>query len=362
MINNSSPRALRALPIQIIETGQGVILRRGKIEVKVTGTGAAAIVHRVFNALAHGNYTQEELCECFAGPEREAAKGLIEKLVVARMIAEGEAPEDRSEPRESHIEIFYGQYGRKLGDVRRHLNDRCLVILGVNYISRRLVEALRRSGADNFEVVDYPLLRNLRLFDSTAMLMSDEWPALKPPLEYRKWREWLDDSNGLFCLIATSDFGGHRVMRDWNRFCIERKQQFLPVVLQNLVGYIGPLVIPGETACYECLYARQNSHLSNFEDRYALEKVSFEGQIVNGFHPSMASVLGDLTAIELVKIYGSILASPVVGTQIEVNMMATQLERRKVLKIPRCHACSSLRIRSCSNILKTAAIAGSLRS
>jgi molybdopterin-synthase adenylyltransferase len=39
-------------------------------------------------------------------------------------------------------------------------------------------------------------------------------------------------------------------MRKWNDFCVRNDHAFLPIVLRDLIGYVGPLVIPHKTACY----------------------------------------------------------------------------------------------------------------
>jgi thiazole/oxazole-forming peptide maturase SagC family component len=109
-----------------------------------------------------------------------------------------------------------------------------------------------------------------------------------------------------------------------------------------LIGYIGPLVIPSETACLECLKARQNSHLQDHVSRHAVEAVAFESQGYLGFHPSMAHILGDIAAFEVFKFCSGSLPSVNVGTLIEVNLLATRITTRRVLKVPRCPACSPL--------------------
>ena len=60
----------------------------------------------------------------------------------------------------------------------------------------------------------------------------------------------------------------------------------------------------------------------------------------------MASILGDIAAIELSKFYGIRMPLWRVGTLIEVNLVAMRLNARKVLKIPRCSVCSILNTRS----------------
>src|SRR5262249_10319169 len=148
------------------------------------------------------------------------------------------------------------------------------------------------------------------------------------------------------CIVATSDFGGLTSMRQWNEFCVTRNIHFFPVVLQNLVGYVGPLVVPGETPCFECVRARQNANIEDPTTRAAAEPHAFSSQHVIGFHPSMATILGDIAAVELGKFYGGWLASESVGSLIVVRLLVPSVTTHRVLKIPRCPVCSDLNKRA----------------
>ena len=53
----------------------------------------------------------------------------------------------------------------------------------------------------------------------------------------------------------------------------------------------------------------------------------------------MASILGDLAALELTKFYAGVLRYKV-GTLVEVSMLIPNLVTRKVLRAPRCPVCS----------------------
>ena len=250
--------------------------------------------------------------------------------------------EEETEGPESNLDVFYWHFGEKAAQVTARLNRRTLVILGVNCISRQLAISLAASGVENFHVLDHPRLRNLCLFDDAGKLKADQWPAsLKAP------QDWTDSlgSQSFDCLIATSDFGGQEAMREWNTLCVKENRHFLPVVLQDLIGYVGPLVVPGETACLDCLRTRQNSQTKDYQSRRLPEGVAFEGQGVIGFHPAMASIIGNIAAFELIKLYSDTLPFSKVGTLIEVNLLATEMKARKVLKIPRCPTCSPLKTR-----------------
>jgi bacteriocin biosynthesis cyclodehydratase domain-containing protein len=338
-----SSQKLKCLPVQIIQSGNRVILKRGRTEIKIEGDGAGEALQAILGAtVTDEGATREELCARFAAPDRPTVESLITHLTDKKILVpadEGVVEFDAVEP---SIDIFYWHFGHPAERITEQLNEKGIVILGVNCISRQLATSFIDSGITRFTVVDYPLLRNLRLFEGGAAPAPASWPAAARGL-IKDYGEWADsaDPAGLHCLIGTADFAGQEFLRPWNEFCIEHNLHFLPVTLNDLVGYVGPLVIPGQTSCLECLLARQNSHLFHANARREVAEQAFAGQGVTGFHPSMASILGDVAAIELCKLYGG-LPEWHVGALIEVNLLAGRMKPRRVLRVPRCPVCSSL--------------------
>jgi bacteriocin biosynthesis cyclodehydratase domain-containing protein len=332
---------LRSLPAQVIEFENGIILRRGCTEFKIDGPEARRIVQTILAGMSEEGGTLEEVFSFVPEPYKEAVGDLTAQLLARRFLVPAGTGHDMAKP-EDALDVFYWNFGYQSEDVSNSLNSRRITIMGVNCITRQLSTSLRAANLTNFELVDYPLLRNLRLFDENGELRLEEWPPTGPlPVPFKLWTEaGAGEPRG--CLVAASDFGGMHLLREWNEYCVADSRDFLPVVLQNAVGYVGPLVIPGETACYECLRGRQNSHLADPPAQRAAELKAFEGQFVDGFHPSMASVLGDLAAIELTKFYARVPRWRV-GALIEVSLLSPSMVSRKVLKLPRCRVCSTLK-------------------
>ena len=339
----SPQQRLKALAVHVIDAEDGAIVKRGCTELKIGGPGAAEIVRKVLAATSIGGATSAEICGLFAPSAAPLVRQLIEQLLVRNFLAPVDEAESEAGEPEGPLDIFYWHFDAKAAQVAERLNRQSLAILGVNCVSRQLAVSLTASGVENVRVWDHPRLRNPRFFDKAGRLNADQWSASLPSP-----REWTNeiDTDSLGCLIASSDFGGWETLHEWNRFCVQYHKHFLPVVLQDMVGYVGPLVIPGETACLECVRMRRNSHAEDHEARGLIEESAFEGQGAIGFHPSMASILGDIAALELTKFYSGVLPSPKVGTLIEVNLLATGLTSRKVLKVPRCPVCSPLLARS----------------
>jgi bacteriocin biosynthesis cyclodehydratase domain-containing protein len=334
---------LRAVLVQLVEVPDGVLLKRGCAEMNVEGDGAKEIVELLLGRAAGAPATRDELLDGVPAPAREAVADLVDQLRQRRiLIAADESAEDVPE---GPVDVFYWHFGARAADVVDRLASRRIAVIGVNSIGRQLLIALARGGASNVTAVDYPLLRNVSLFDSAGAISADDWPPAIAVSPFETW--WEQEHDGLLdCVVATSDFGGMQLLRRWNEFCVERGIHFLPVVLQNLIGYVGPLVVPGETACFECLRARQNANLDDPEAQRAAEHAAFEGQSVAAFHPSMGSILGDLAAMELTKFYGGVIPTWRVGALVEVNLLQPSITTRSVLRIPRCSVCSPLRTRS----------------
>ncbi|MGD9725983.1 MAG: TOMM precursor leader peptide-binding protein [Nitrospiraceae bacterium] len=340
---------LKALPVHLVQIQGGVVIKRGCTETKILGDGASEVVQTVFAAtLTEAGATHSEILKLFSSPSRAAIEDLLHQLKDRRLLIEA-IPESESTRQETPLDIFYWQSGHRTQIVEGHLNRHHFVICGVNHISSRIVSGLSASGAHNVTVLDHPQLRSGDLFDQAGRLLSDRWPmSIVAPLAFPGNLMKLPFD----CLIAAAEYGSMGFLQDLNGMCVKEKRHFYPVVLQNMVGYVGPLIIPGESACFECFRSRQNSHMEDPISHRIFEESSFEAQDVVGFHPSMVSVIGDITALELVKFYGH-LTSKNVGRLLELNLFDTRFTTRRVLKVPRCKVCSPLNRRPTVSMNKT---------
>ena len=336
----SRTRKLRSLPVQIIETKTGAILKRGRTEIEFGTKDAAKALQFILSATQERCVIPEDIWKEFPAESVTSVRRLLKWLVDWRILV----PQDciKHELPERSLDVFYWEFNKSAARAAKQLNRRRFAVWGVNYISRQLALMLRASGHDNFAVIDIPELRNLSLFDKSGYLMTNSWFGHLP--SPKLWNGKVD-TEGIDCLVGTSDFGGNPVFLEFNKSCISKKVHFMPVILRDLIGYVGPLVVPGETACFECLQARQNSNLDGMGRRRAIEEAAFNGQHIIGFHPSMASILGDIAAFELTKFYSGAVPHWTVGTLFEVDLLKTSVTGHRVLKIPRCPVCSSMNSR-----------------
>ncbi|HEY3741315.1 MAG TPA: TOMM precursor leader peptide-binding protein [Bryobacteraceae bacterium] len=329
----------RSVPARVVQFDDGAILKRGAMETRVRGERALEVLQYVLEATREG-LDLDELRDRFAEIDRPGLEELLRHLMDRRILVHVNDTETQEPSVETPESIFYWDFNQDALVARERLRDVRVAIAGVNEVSLELDRALRRSGYENIRIIDALVFRNSRLFTSNGVL-KDGFSTEAVPLNLDQWGESVRNE-GVDCVIATSDHGGAHWMRKWNEMCVGSKTPFFPVCLQDMVGYIGPLVIPGETACTECLRSRQNSNLESPAEERALEPTAFEGQSVTSFHPCMPAAVAQVAAMELIKFHSKALPYSRVGTLIELNLLGPFVTTHKILRVPNCTVCGRL--------------------
>ena len=340
-IDGADPR-LTVLPVQVVETDDGVLLRRGTTQVRLTGAGIFDVLYEVLNRLQPPGVGRASLLATVAGPERDKLAALLDLLVARRLVvADGAGAED---PAVDGAEaVFFWDFGLNAADIRARFAQQRVHIVGVNRVGLALAGALRDAGFADLTMVDAPLMRNLAFYDTAGRRRPETVsPDLPETLAEPAWRTRADTGTDQrpTVLVVTSDFGGKALLRPWNEWAVASGVALFPVVLQDLVGSIGPFVVPHETPCYECVRGRENSNMEDPGARRQLESLAFEGQFAAGYHPLMPRLVADHAAFELTKIYCGIGRGPI-GRLVTVSPLDSDVSVHRVLKLPFCPVCGA---------------------
>jgi len=336
-----------ARPDVLAELTDGVLIKRGSVELLLAGPAIAEILSALLDAYSDGPLSLDELLERFPSALHETVSTLFEALA-ARRLLEPEATPQFDVDLESRSELFFWDHSVAPAQLTEQLAARRFVVLGVNSVATALVNSLREAGFEKVTTVDVPNLRNVR-FGRVGSGVNRTHLTQDGPTHV-SMQEFVDSGDEFDCLVATSDLGGAQLLRQWNRFAHSAGVAFFPVVLQNMRGFMGPLSIPGATACYECFRARQNSNMNDPELQRSSEYVAHETQLGVSALPSMAASLGHLAALELTKFFISRIAGWQVGTVYEINMLDLSLTRRRVLRVPRCTVCDRRQQQSATSL------------
>lgn len=296
------------------------------------------VVIRVLQkALSTKPYTADELTALFAANARELILNFIEHLIKKRFLVYEDSPADAASAVEEAQDIFYWHFNKHQKEIADRLEKKNIVFAGINTLTKQLIEALIREHTGRILVVDDPSLRNVDYFNDDFKITDSFWKNSRIEIVPE---DEIGASNGhVGFMVAASEFGSFYLLEKWNRFSIENNIPFYPAVLQNMVGYAGPLVIPSESACLECLKHRQNSNSPGFGEKRYGEKYAFQTQKVAAYHQSMLRVLAEVALFDLIKFINNIQWE--VGTFCEIDLLAGSMKRRKLVRAPRCRACST---------------------
>lgn len=330
----------RAWPAQLIRHNDGVLLRRGMRRLFIAGAGAHEVLAQVLAAATdERGASQDELLQGFRQELRGKVQDLLTQLISKSFLSDSQRMTAGPEA-ETPDEIFYWDIGASKAQALAAMNEQTLVVVGVNHVSRQLVQTLSLSGQTRLVVADHHELRNQHMFGADGQLLQNQWQINETqPVPFERW---VAEENDFGVLVATSDFGGLSAMREWNEYCVRQNKLFLPLVLQDTVGHVGPLVVPGETACFECAWLRQSANMNQPDLERASDAGAFAGQAVNGWLPAMASVLGNLGAMELQRFTSKVLPGFRSSVLTEVDLLGPTLNTRRLLKVPRCRVCGPL--------------------
>ena len=80
-LNGKKPAALRAVPVQVVDHPEGVVLKRGCTEFKVMGKEARPVVNAILAAFTQEPRTIEDACGLFPAEFRAPVEQLVKKLV-----------------------------------------------------------------------------------------------------------------------------------------------------------------------------------------------------------------------------------------------------------------------------------------
>ncbi|MCB1485887.1 MAG: TOMM precursor leader peptide-binding protein [Bauldia sp.] len=324
----------RLLGLQAMRHDGGVVIRRGKTRLDVPGEKAAELLDLLVARSAEGTGIDLEAIRVAVDEaDRALLDHLVDRLRTARLLVRGgDIGGDRRD------DIFYWNHGTTAAATAANITSIDLAIFGINHVSLPLLGNLRSCGFRRLTLVDHPALRNLDFFDEDQKLRSEIAGAMS--VRPRSFEEWQGRGRPSDCQIACSDFGGFGLMRDWNRACVATNTPFYPIVLEDEVAHLGPLVVPGEGPCFECLCLRREAAAVDPDRERATAAHAFFGRVESGYLQPMARVAADIAAIELLKYFSRTLPGGVAGRLIEADLMVPALRTRTVLKVPRCPVCA----------------------
>lgn len=136
-------------------------------------------------------------------------------------------------------------------------------------------------------------------------------------------------------------------LREINKICVDTKMPW--ILLQGPSGsdgIVGPLFVPSETPCYNCLELRLKSNIEFFAQYTAFEKYLVENKKAGkgyGNLPAFQKILAGIGSIEILKYLTKFFSPVILGKFLTVNPFTHEIRSHRILKIPSCIECNRSR-------------------
>lgn len=330
---------MRANDLQLIRLDDDrVVLKRGVTEVLVGGAGIEATVGKLVALLGEG-MDADQVLEAFPEEGREDVLRLVKVMRDRRLLDEPGPPAASNGHRLEAC--FYDCFGLTHEVARKSLETASVAVYGTNLISQSLVANLVAAG------VGTVTLGARRDLDDE--FVDRRWldGIHAGPGDVRVVEGGVDDATiGASTIVcATSDLGEAPSFEDLNRLALAAGKLFLPSWVSSLVGYVGPLVHPFDTACYRCYRLRADANDPRHTVSAAIRRHETGDPAARpspGLLPPMARIVGEIASMEVLKVLTQVAPSDVAGRLIEMNLVSFESVVHRVLKVPRCPDCSDV--------------------
>jgi bacteriocin biosynthesis cyclodehydratase domain-containing protein len=137
-------------------------------------------------------------------------------------------------------------------------------------------------------------------------------------------------------VLACSDAPAHGLFAAINARALETGTPWLRIACHGATAWLGPLVVPGETACLTCLEAREQANA-----RGSGVPIDLESGTIGAFTPLHDLLIAHGTA-EAARFLGGFAAAGTLGSMYELTAASPEARRHVVLRDPTCSACGAL--------------------
>lgn len=275
----------------------GVTLRFGASALLFEGSAAHTLLTQLL-PLLDGTRDIEELAGSLGPPIRPAIEHALGLLAEHGLLHE--PPLDDIPERMRTLELVEATdvAGRTAAQLRATLHDATVGVVGDGALAEEIGRLLHRSGIDAVT------------------------------------RDWNAD-----LVVAAPRPSETAQLERWNETALERGVPWLQLVpFDGSIASVGPLFVPGQTACHRC-----------FRLRRALDGAELDEQPVRAHHlssPALDATMAGLAASIAIR-WLSTGDSAAVGTLLALEPEPrVSLTRHAVYRVPRCPACSPLSTRA----------------
>jgi bacteriocin biosynthesis cyclodehydratase domain-containing protein len=283
---------------RLVEDGDRLLLEHGRSVVVLEGRAVRVFLPALL-PLLDGKRTVDEVVARLGEAARPAVALALDLLGANGLLAEGPAPEPGAPPSAAALAAFYGLAPTVAVD---RLRSASIGVVGGAAAGGAIARLLQEAGV--------------------GAVVRGGW----------------EDAGEVDLAIVAPSASEAPAVASWNRLALERGTRWLGVrPFDGLVTTVGPLIVPGESACYECLLHRLAAHVDYGRDLVRIESSTSAAGDLTPLHAIAAGVAAQLALGWVVGLDSTLPGSLHV---LELRPVLS-LASHPILRVPRCPACST---------------------
>ena len=316
-----TPPLFRLLAIQLIEASEKVVIKRGALRLEIEGAESLQFLQRLQHKISNKEVTISEIIAFFPENQRQIARRLIAYLKANHLLVHVNQFSSILDQQNDPIDTFYWHFGMDKSRISKQIETAALCVIGQNPLGTAIHNTMLESGIKNRSQLSSGFLPSIDLNENK--INQNNIQALQ----------------NCQLMIATSAIGDVQRLLAFNQLAFEQKIPYLPVMLLDMQGVIGPLMIPGKTPCLACLLSPINAHVLHFEEEHYNADFKFHSPSSEAYHPSMLQTTAAISAFEINRYFLGI-RGRIIGHLLQINLLDSTLNRQEIYRDPRCMVCS----------------------
>ncbi len=358
------PKYLHVIPVnaekvQFYMAGRTVVMN---------GRLVATILPRLLELL-DGSRTIAEILEEFRHDERDWAMAVLRQMQAKGLLEEAAVSPGASLPKAEAERLaaqlaFFSRFLHEPQTAQIALRQSRVHVLGIDSMVWHVAVDLAAAGVGHLHIIDpwdveprdcisgggwktddIGRARSAVLAD----YLQEHFPQAtvhhgrEIPSDVRTARRLLSESDLVILCLEKPD---HSMCRWVNQACVERGIPWVAAYLSAVEAVIGPMVVPGETACYECYHLRRQSNQDRLEERQTVEQYLEQHRAERspfGQLSPLPSIAGGLVSLEALRQLAGFAQPSTYDAFLRVDLITLEAELHPILKLPRCPICGPLR-------------------
>ena len=294
-------------------------------------------------AYLNGKYEVDQIIDEMAvkGVDAEEVNVLLQRMDEASLIEEADGfglSETEEQAFQSQI-TFFSRYTSEGGaKYQSRLRATRVGIIGDGYLGRSLRRQLQEAGFGEILLLSAdpePVRASLNGHGSA----NGDTPQTTRVLQLDRDSVWGEKDEALPSLIfVAQEAEDPQLLEAVDHFSKEKKVPWMLVrAMESQVGWVGPLFIPDETACYQSLEARLRSNLEYFPEHqvftHYLKEQRGPAASCGGLH-AFFELLSAIGVVEAIKFLANVTVPSLAGRFLTINLSNWDVEIHEVLRVP----------------------------